>query len=862
MTVQYSIQKMVSDGTLSTIALGIQYLQRNDIYMRIAGEETPQSGAPSGYTWSFVDNTTLKILPVVPSGVAVVVFRRTDIDEMYNIYSQNAQFDEATIDENNQQLLYIAQEYLEQGIPGAGVDTIEFLRDDGTYSYYRLKRTDGSYSDEFAVPSAGNAAKVLSREAIRRSYAEAGYNLVTGSFQAGFTLVNANDVALDEAIGKAFSGTAGTYPASTPTSGFVDQSSSLRGANTFSDIRNYVGSSKELRCIGRQTVFDGGHGDFARDDSDTSSLDNDGTIIVDAIGRRWKRIIDAGYVNVMWFGADIYGINNSREAINSAIKFTSETGGGKVYFPHGDYLVASNGGQELNDKYVVMLAGVTLSGCSYGASRIVRGSPETIITTESPDVSAGFSFHKNIVIENMFFDGNYSEFFFPANLVKIDSCTDLFIKNCEFINVPGLHALDLNRCKHVRISNSRFYGTSKALAIQFGGTGYKPEAIQIAWGDNQDSPDYCEDVKVFDCVFDKNSTLAGSDYFISAFGNHSSLNSGGAVMRDIEFYGNIVTGCSQAAVKALQCVGYSVHDNFFYNCQNVFGLYTNYHPEFGKVDMNDISFKDNFIGGFSGSVVYSVQLAYSSPSEIQKINNLEITGNKIKGQVPSSTSSVIDCVIVDGYKVSDNTVLGNCHRFLQHEYCSSSIVSNNIIESTKLNSINIIEQRNTNLNGQGFSTNISIENNKVLTTGQRGIHLNCPATNVEIKGNVIRNANTETGGSREAIKVDSYPTNVSVTNNVTSYDNGIPYTYGVLVSTVNDCYVSGNKTQPGSLGATGSAASGTTSTIFLDCERVTENPEGVHIGSVGSSVVNINGTAGAVRYLKESGIGRNGWVAK
>lgn len=227
MAIQYSIQKMVSDGTLSTIALGIQYLQRNDIYIRIAGVETPQSGAPSGYTWSFLDNTTLKILPVIPNGTEVVVYRRTDVDAMYNIYSQNAQFDESTIDENNQQLLYIAQEYLEQGIPGTGVDTIEFLRDDGTYSYYRLKRTDGSYSDEFAVPSASNASRVITRESLRRSYAEAGYNLVAGSFQVGFALVNTNDVALDEITGKAFSGPAGTYPENTGTAGFVDESSKL-----------------------------------------------------------------------------------------------------------------------------------------------------------------------------------------------------------------------------------------------------------------------------------------------------------------------------------------------------------------------------------------------------------------------------------------------------------------------------------------------------------------------------------------------------------------------------------------------------------------------------------------------------------
>lgn len=264
MTTEYSIQKMVSDGTLSTIALGIQYLQRNDIYVRIAGVETPHSGAPSGYTWSFLDNTTLKILPVVPNGVEVVVYRRTDVDAMYNIYSQNAQFDEATIDENNQQLLYIAQEYLEQGIPGAGVDTIEFVRDDGTYTYYRIKRTDGSYSDEFAVPSAGSATKILAREALRRSYAEAGYNLVDGSFEAGGTLTNANDVLLHESTGRAFSGSAGSVVAGTDhtTGGFVDRSNAI--SKTYRTVSDMIAAGSQhvagqvVRWLGYYEESDGG----------------------------------------------------------------------------------------------------------------------------------------------------------------------------------------------------------------------------------------------------------------------------------------------------------------------------------------------------------------------------------------------------------------------------------------------------------------------------------------------------------------------------------------------------------------------------------------------------------------------------
>lgn len=66
-------------------------------------------------------------------------------------------------------------------------------------------------------------------EALRRSYAEAGYNLVDGSFEAGGTLVNANDVLLQERTGKAFSGSAGPVAAGTnPASGgFVDKSGGL-----------------------------------------------------------------------------------------------------------------------------------------------------------------------------------------------------------------------------------------------------------------------------------------------------------------------------------------------------------------------------------------------------------------------------------------------------------------------------------------------------------------------------------------------------------------------------------------------------------------------------------------------------------
>ena len=153
MAVQYSTQSVVSDGTLSTIVLGIKYVLRDNIYLRIDGVETPQTGAPSGYTWSFLDASTIRVLPVVPTGITVEVYRRTDITGMYNVFSQNAQFDEGTIDENNTQLLYIAQEYLEQDLTGVGIASLEYVRSEPGYEIYRFQRSDGTYFPEFPVPT-------------------------------------------------------------------------------------------------------------------------------------------------------------------------------------------------------------------------------------------------------------------------------------------------------------------------------------------------------------------------------------------------------------------------------------------------------------------------------------------------------------------------------------------------------------------------------------------------------------------------------------------------------------------------------------------------------------------------------------
>lgn len=79
------------------------------------------------------------------------------------------------------------------------------------------------------VGADASLALIQVREVITRSYAEAGHQVVPGSFQSGFTIVNANDVVLDETTGKGFSGPAGTYPGNTDPSSviFVDRSMAM-----------------------------------------------------------------------------------------------------------------------------------------------------------------------------------------------------------------------------------------------------------------------------------------------------------------------------------------------------------------------------------------------------------------------------------------------------------------------------------------------------------------------------------------------------------------------------------------------------------------------------------------------------------
>lgn len=101
----YSTQREVSDGTLALLTISIEYFERTEITVLF-------DGVVDAYPWAWVGSTDKKISfsPAVPLDVEVMVLRTSDLSEIRHSLSGGAAFTDATMDENFQQILRIAQE--------------------------------------------------------------------------------------------------------------------------------------------------------------------------------------------------------------------------------------------------------------------------------------------------------------------------------------------------------------------------------------------------------------------------------------------------------------------------------------------------------------------------------------------------------------------------------------------------------------------------------------------------------------------------------------------------------------------------------------------------------------------------------
>ena len=101
-----------------------------------------------------------------------------------------------------------------------------------------------------------------------------------------------------------------------------------------------VSNPYSIYVAGYSAPADGGQGVFIYVPTDTTTADNGGTVIVDAIGQRWHRDIEGPDVYVGWFGADMTGATDSTAAFQAALNYAAALNG-SVLLPTGTLQISS-----------------------------------------------------------------------------------------------------------------------------------------------------------------------------------------------------------------------------------------------------------------------------------------------------------------------------------------------------------------------------------------------------------------------------------------------------------------------------------------------------------------------------------------
>lgn len=194
-----SIQSAVSDGTLVTLDLSIDYLDRSEISVYFDSVPT--------FAWAWVGTVdkTIIFTPAVPNGVTVLVKRTTNITDLRHTFSLGAAFIAKTLDEDLKQVLHIAQEATERDFgpaqavrddlasadPGKGTDMITYMQDavpvnlSGALDTMRAATLSASIDSSNALIAANAAQAAVAGKADYATLAGSGGSALLGFIQAG-----------------------------------------------------------------------------------------------------------------------------------------------------------------------------------------------------------------------------------------------------------------------------------------------------------------------------------------------------------------------------------------------------------------------------------------------------------------------------------------------------------------------------------------------------------------------------------------------------------------------------------------------------------------------------------------------------
>lgn len=311
-------------------------------------------------TLTFINESTVRLSAAVPVGWTVTIYRDTPKDVPLASFTDGALITAASLDRNAEQAIFGVAEMVDRfnatqesvdlslDIANEAMDVAEQANTNSIQAIEIAKVSErairvpagesvndipdavnragkllafNASGDVFvASPVSGDATDVL-----LTLNGENGAGLVgstSGTVQGSLDALAQADVDLDTRIDAHITALQSVY------------GSSLVGVASYADVRNYTGNASRLVVKGRSTSGDGGAGTFVLSASDVVSADDGGVVLVDSLGRRWKRDFQ-GAIQASWYGV-VSGAN-----VSSPLTSVLQKGGGQVYIGAGQFNVES-----------------------------------------------------------------------------------------------------------------------------------------------------------------------------------------------------------------------------------------------------------------------------------------------------------------------------------------------------------------------------------------------------------------------------------------------------------------------------------------------------------------------------------------
>ncbi|KGA60180.1 putative tail fiber protein [Proteus vulgaris] len=600
---------------------------------------------------------------------------------------------------------------------------------------------------------------------------------------------------------------------------------SFIGNSNYTQLRNYIGSRETIFVVGRVSKYDGGEGVFFCDTQDNYSIDNDGTILIDSLNRRWKR----AYTNELhsaWFG--IIG-NNGRSLKIEIDNFINSSGDyAHLVFDSGVYLtegkhsiregqkvkfdkvtIKSDGNASLNEIFIINENNISITGdLTIDGEKIEKGSG-------LPKIAMGIYIGKEKQVNDILIDGVKSQgMVYPIVLVgaknsKIKNCysyrnSDGFRIAPETINKAmsyGVENVTIENC--IAIENGYSYLPLEPTELYtHSNSGFKVSGIPI------------KNLTFLNCVAERNMNygfkLHGHEYDTEKplgfsqnginFINCSSINN-----NPPEEY-LLATGLpasGQCSGFYFGCLSYNMENILIDNC-NISHQYGEsiYITSMDRVHSvrNILIFNLNIIGGGKkGDVRNSNAVIYSDMSNglyLRNVNTKNIASNYnfvlyainhigslfvkeyISGDIPNaiyamgskkndsiSSFKLNDVNIITGSNYSNITKCGV--RVIDFDYID---ISNNIIKDISVDGSPLLDYGILHQSQKYTATSIKICNNSILGASSTekikasAIDFTSVGGSKFISGNTIANATigVNGNGAENAIVVNNHFTPLTV----------------------------------------------------------------------------------------------------